>query len=223
MTNGKVYHAIRAVMEEMSKHGITKGRKNQAQGYTFRGIDDVYNALSSALIKGGLVILPSYTARTCVERTTAKGGALFAVTVDAEFTIASTEDGSREVCRTIGEAMDSGDKATNKAMSAAYKYMAMQLFCIPTEGDNDADETTHEVTAQTAKPQPRAPEAKALPPAEDIDPFELVENAVSASTVVKSSADLDLWVARVAASKFTGEDRKLAQETFKQLAARFRS
>ena len=41
--------------------------------------------------------------------------------------------------------MDSADKATNKAMSAAYKYAAFQAFAIPTQGDNDADATTHEV------------------------------------------------------------------------------
>jgi hypothetical protein len=52
--------------------------------------------------------------------------------------------------------MDSGDKATNKAMSASYKYMAMQLFCIPTEGDNDADATTHEVVARGAVFHPPA-------------------------------------------------------------------
>ena len=45
----------------------------------------------------------------------------------------------------IGEAMDSGDKATNKAMSAAYKYAAFQTFAIPTEGTPDADAETHEV------------------------------------------------------------------------------
>ena len=50
------------------------------------------------------------------------------------------------VSKVFGEAMDSGDKATNKAMSAAYKYAAFQAFCIPTEGDNDADKTTHEVS-----------------------------------------------------------------------------
>jgi len=44
--------------------------------------------------------------------------------------------------------MDSGDKATNKAMSAAYKYMAFQTFAIPTEGDNDADAHTHEVASK---------------------------------------------------------------------------
>jgi hypothetical protein len=48
--------------------------------------------------------------------------------------------------------MDSGDKASNKAMSAAYKYAAFQAFCIPTEGDNDADSQTHEVAAATTDP-----------------------------------------------------------------------
>jgi D-mannonate dehydratase len=48
--------------------------------------------------------------------------------------------------------MDSGDKASNKAMSAAYKYAAFQAFCIPTEGDNDADSTTHEVAVAAIDP-----------------------------------------------------------------------
>jgi hypothetical protein len=59
--------------------------------------------------------------------------------------LVSAEDGSKHTARTFGEAMDSGDKATNKAMSAAYKYMAFQTFAIPTEGDNDADNHTHEI------------------------------------------------------------------------------
>ena len=42
--------------------------------------------------------------------------------------------------------MDTSDKATNKAMSAAYKYAAFQTFAIPTEADNDADGHTHEVS-----------------------------------------------------------------------------
>ena len=44
--------------------------------------------------------------------------------------------------------MDPSDKPTNKAMSAPYKYLAFQTFAIPTEGDNDADAHTHEVTAK---------------------------------------------------------------------------
>jgi len=64
--------------------------------------------------------------------------------VQVEFDLVCAEDGSKHTIATIGEAMDSADKATNKAMSAAYKYACIQAFCIPTEGDNDADATTHE-------------------------------------------------------------------------------
>jgi hypothetical protein len=65
----------------------------------------------------------------------------------------SADDGSIHVVRTMGEAMDSSDKATNKAMSAAYKYAALMTFAIPTEGDNDADAHTPQVVAQD-QPQP---------------------------------------------------------------------
>ena len=144
--SAKVYQAISAVMTDLAVDGIGKDRKNEQQGYKFRGIDDVYNALSSTLAKNGLLMLPRVLSREVVERVSAKGAVLFYVTVEAEFDLVASEDGSTHTIKTYGEAMDSGDKATNKAMSAAYKYAAMQAFCIPTEGDNDADATTHVVT-----------------------------------------------------------------------------
>lgn len=140
-----VYRAINAVQAELAAVGIGKDRRNQQQQYNFRGIDDVYNVVSPLLAKHGLCILPRMMARTVDERASKSGGVLFYVTVEAEFDFVATEDGSTHVVRTFGEAMDSGDKATNKAMSAAYKYAVMQGFAIPTEGDNDADATTHEV------------------------------------------------------------------------------
>jgi hypothetical protein len=139
----KVYAAINAVQGELAQSGISKDRKNAQQGYSFRGIDDVYNALAPLLAKHGLCVLPRILTRQCEERVTQKGGTLFYVTVEAEFDFVSSEDGSSHVVRTFGEAMDSGDKATNKAMSAAYKYAAFQAFAIPTEGDNDADSHTY--------------------------------------------------------------------------------
>lgn len=142
-----VLQAIRAVMAEMSREGISKDRRNSQQGYNFRGIDDVYNALAPVLAKHGLVITPRCLDRDKEVVTTQKGGTLFYVTVDMEFELASAIDGSTKTARMFGEAMDSADKATNKAMSAAYKYMAMQEFCIPTEGDNDADATTHQLAS----------------------------------------------------------------------------
>ena len=142
----KVYQAINSVQTELCKIGIAKDSRNtQGQGYNFRGIDAVYNVLSSIMAQNGLVIVPRMLARTCEERVSKSGGALFYVTVEAEFDLISAEDGSKHTARTFGEAMDSGDKATNKAMSAAYKYMAFQTFAIPTSGDNDADSSTHEV------------------------------------------------------------------------------
>jgi hypothetical protein len=142
-----VYGAIAAVIADLSKVGIAKDRENKSQGagFKFRGIDDVYNALSALLAKHGLVVLPRMLTRAITERESRNGGVLFTVVVEAEFDFVSALDGSRHTVRTFGEAMDSGDKATNKAMSAAYKYAAFQAFCIPTEGDNDADATTHEV------------------------------------------------------------------------------
>lgn len=144
----RVYVAIAAVMADLGKEGISKDRKNDQQGYKFRGIDDVYNALSPILSRHNLCMLPRILSREVTERKTIKGGALFNVVVEAEFDLVCSEDGSKHVIRTYGEAMDSADKATNKAMSAAYKYAAMQAFAIPTEGDNDADTTTHEVAAE---------------------------------------------------------------------------
>lgn len=142
----KVYQAINAIQKDLAKVGISKSRRNtQGSGYNFRGIDDVYNVLSPLLGEHSLCILPRVLSRNVVERESRSGGNLFYVTVDVEFDFVSAEDGSKHTVRTVGEAMDSGDKATNKAMSAAYKYAAFQAFAIPTEGDNDADAHTHEV------------------------------------------------------------------------------
>lgn len=151
----KIYECINAVQTELSATGITKDKKNQQQGYSFRGIDDVFNALSPLLAKHRLCILPRMLSRDCAERTNKSGGALFYTTVEAEFDFVSVEDGSTHTVKTYGEAMDSADKSTNKAMSAAYKYAAFLAFAIPTEGDNDADAQTHEVASAGA--QPRTP------------------------------------------------------------------
>ena len=155
----KVYAAISAVQGALARAGISKDSTNTFDNYKFRGIDAVYGALSPLLAKHGLCMLPRMLSRESVERVTAKGGALFYVTVEAEFDLVAADDGSRHTVRTFGEAMDSADKATNKAMSAAYKYAALMAFAIPTEGDHDTDATTHEVTAVPAEMLTAAREA----------------------------------------------------------------
>lgn len=157
----KIYKCINSVQSKLSATGISKDRKNQQQGYNFRGIDDVYNVLSPLLAEAGLCILPRMLSRICEERQTKSGGTLFYVTVEAEFDLVCAEDGSKHTVKTYGEAMDSGDKATNKAMSAAYKYAAFQAFAIPTEGDNDADAHTHDVAVKST-PVDDSPKARAI-------------------------------------------------------------
>ena len=148
----EVYKAIVAVQAALAKEGIAKDKTcTQGASYKFRGIDDVYNALAPFLAEANLCVLPRMLSRECVERTSKNGGALFYVTVSAEFDFVSAIDGSKHTVGPMyGEAMDSGDKGTNKAMSAAYKYAAFQAFCIPTEGDNDSENQTHEVKPQKA-------------------------------------------------------------------------
>jgi hypothetical protein len=149
----KVYQAINAVQAALSEQGIAKNKRNtQGAGYNFRGIDDVYNALAPELASNGLVVIPRTVTRESVERVSKQGGALFYVVVDMEFDFVSSEDGSKHTARTFGEAMDSGDKATNKAMSAAFKYAMFQTFCIPTEAQ-DADAETHEVAVPVTEEQ----------------------------------------------------------------------
>lgn len=154
MSELAVFKSIANITGELAKQGISKDRKNQQQGYAFRGIDDIYNTLSKLLAENELCIFPFCEYRETTERTTQKGGVIFYTTVKMKYKLISAIDGSSVECCTVGEAMDSADKSTNKAMSAAYKYLCLQIFCIPTEGDNDADATTPDPVRPKVKDQP---------------------------------------------------------------------
>lgn len=161
-TDKKVYAAIAGITAHMAREGIGKDQKNQQQGYRYRGIDQVYAALSPALVEHKLCILPRVVDSSVVERQTQKGGTLIYTTLTVEFDFVSAEDGSTHTVRTVGEAMDSADKSSNKAMSAAYKYAAFMAFCIPTEGDNDADGTTYELAPERSSEPRVAPNSSPL-------------------------------------------------------------
>jgi len=188
-----VYTAISAVMDEIGKAGISKDRKNDQQGYNFRGIDDVYNAMAPILAKNQLCILPFVRSREVTERQTQRGGVLFYVTVAVDFNLVSAKDGSSHIISVVGEAMDSGDKATNKAMSAAYKYACMQAFCIPTEGDNDADKTTHTDIKPKAERAPVRQIQTPVGPIDAPDPSAKVgADEIKAITKLAAEAGVDL-------------------------------
>ena len=135
----KVYQAINAVSAGIGH--ISKDKDAGKLGYKFRGIDQVMNALQHELITNQLVIAPRVKSKDIAERESKSGGAMIHVVIEVEYDFISAEDGSTHIVGPfLGEAMDSGDKACNKAMATAYKYMAFQTFCIPTEEQKDTDD-----------------------------------------------------------------------------------
>lgn len=147
-----IYTTINEVMAEIG--AIGKNSKNSTQGFMFRGIDAVMNALNPALLKHRLFIVPEILEQTREERTNSKGTTLIYSICKVKYTFYA-EDGSSISAVVIGEGMDTGDKATNKAMSIAFKYACFQVFCIPTEEMADPDQESHEV-APKAKAQRKA-------------------------------------------------------------------
>jgi hypothetical protein len=138
----EIYKAIAAVNKQIKPIG--KDRTNQQQGFKFRGIDDVMNELHSLFAANEIFILQTVNEVNVTERTNAKGTALFYVRINVTYQFTHS-DGSHADITVYGEAMDSGDKATTKAMSIALKYALLQMFLIPTEEDKDPDAVAHEV------------------------------------------------------------------------------
>ena len=135
-----IYAAICGVMEDVGAVG--KGDYNKQQGFKYRGIDAVMNALNPAMIKHKIFCTPEVLEQTREERTTAKGGNLIYSVCRMRYRF-YTVDGSSVEAIVVGEGMDSGDKATNKAMAVAFKYACFQTFCIPTENlMDDPDKET---------------------------------------------------------------------------------
>ena len=136
-----IYESITKIMEEVPTVG--KNQKNKTQGFMYRGIDDVMNALQPLLAKNKVFIVPEILEQTREERTTKTGGGLIYSICKIKYKFYA-EDGTFIEAITIGEGMDSGDKATNKAMAIAMKYALFQVFCIPTEEMKDPDAETPE-------------------------------------------------------------------------------
>ena len=140
MSDKTIYTAINNIMDEIG--AITKSKKNnQGTGFMYRGVDDVMNALQPLLIKHGVFCVPEVLEHTREERVTKNGGNLIYSILKMKYTFYAA-DGSSVNTIVIGEGMDSGDKASNKALSIAFKYACFQLFCIPTEEMKDPDSET---------------------------------------------------------------------------------
>ena len=139
---GMIYKAIAGVMEDVGAVG--KNGVNKQQGFKFRSIDDVMNALHPAMTKHRVFTVPEILEQTRETKTSRNGTELVFSLCKIRYTFFA-EDGSSVAAVVIGEGMDSGDKATNKAMAIAYKYACFQVFCIPTEEMVDPDSECSEL------------------------------------------------------------------------------
>lgn len=163
---GMVFKKVIEVMADMEALG--KDRRNTQQGYNFRGIDDVYNMVQPIMAKHGLVMRSEILEDRSEERTSKGGGALIYRIMKIRYFVMA-EDGSEISTVVIGEGMDSGDKAANKAMSVAQKYAILQMFMIPTEDPKDPENDDHKPEPKGKKDKPKdAPKPAADPtPATD--------------------------------------------------------
>ncbi|MCR5565996.1 MAG: ERF family protein [Clostridiales bacterium] len=153
----QIHELIGKAMGEIG--AIGKDSKNQQQGFMYRGIDAVYNALNPVMAKYGLFICPEVLDMHREERTNAKGTVIIYTVLTVKYTIYAP-DGSNITLTVMGEGMDTGDKGVNKAMSIAMKYAMFQLFFIPTEELKDPDAEVFTDIKPTARPV-KAPETKA--------------------------------------------------------------
>ena len=154
----KIYAALAAAAKDVGAVG--KDKTNTGQNYKFRGIDAVVNAVHPAFTKHGIVTALKVLDQKREERTSKGGATLIYSLLHCEVTFYAT-DGSSVTCGAMGEGMDSGDKASNKAMSAALKYALTQTLMIPFELYDSEDDNPE--PAAKVRPQMREQERKAEP------------------------------------------------------------
>lgn len=140
-----VWQGIARMTEILAKEGIDKKSAEKKAGgntidYKFRGIDDIRNTTAPLMKECNIVIIPNVMKRVETERQTKNGGFALWVVLEINFDVVCTVDGSKVTIPMIAEAVDYSDKATGKAISYAYKTLCINLFNIPTVGEDDTDE-----------------------------------------------------------------------------------
>lgn len=144
-----VHEALAAVMADVQ--AVRKADRNNQQGYSFRGIDAVVNAVGPALRAHGVIVAPFKVDAHYRDVTTSTGKPSRECTVMATYRIYGPA-GDYIEAMAPGESMDFGDKGAPKAMSVAMRILLLQALCIPTD-EADPDSQSYE----RAKDEPPAP------------------------------------------------------------------
>ena len=139
-----IHAALNAVMRDVQ--AVRKGEKNTHGNFLFRGIDAVTNAVGPALREHGVIVVPNVIdAHYDVVHVGQKQTVMSRVVLRIEWKWYGPE-GDFITCVTQGESFDSGDKATAKAHSVAFRTAMLQTLCLPTD-EKDPDVDTYERAA----------------------------------------------------------------------------
>lgn len=152
-----IYKQLSLVMEDVGS--VRKGDRNQHQNFSFRGIDAVVNAVSPALRKHGVVVVPEvldYKYESVSVGSPAKNMASVRLIVKYTFFAA---DGTNVQTTVAAESFDSGDKATAKAHSVAFRTCLLQTLCLPTD-ETDPDASSYE---RSSHPTTHTPQQRVVP------------------------------------------------------------
>lgn len=210
-----IYKAMAKIAAEIGAIGKDK-KCQQGASFSYRGIDDVYNALNPIMARNGVFVLPIAHERTSENRTTRNGAAMEIVTMRMEYRFCH-EDGSSVTCQTVGEAMDSGDKATNKAMAIAHKYAILQAFCIPTEDMEDPDSSALPLPPTNKK---QIEKARAAAKEDNSEPMSKPQSTALMAYLTKKHGDnRDAYLAEL--SEFFGRKLTSSRELTKADVSEF--
>jgi len=184
----EIVKLLTKVMEDAG--AVRKTERNTHQQFNFRGIDNVVNAVSPALRKHGVVVVPTlnhieYEQVEIGERRTRMGY----VRINVTYTFYAP-DGTSIATTVAAESMDSGDKATAKAMSVAFRTCLLQTLCLPTdESDPDADTYVRSDAPMRTLRAVDAPEpAASKPAASKPEPVAKAAEAAKSRAAVGSAA-----------------------------------
>ena len=153
MSTPMIYEAITNIMADIDAIGKDQKAGSGSFGYRFRGIDQVMNYMKPLLAKHGVFVVPEVLETTREERVNTKGGNVIYSVIKVKHTYYA-KDGSSISSIVVGEGMDTGDKASNKALAIAMKYSMFQVFCIPTEEMHDPDAEIPEPSKPVTKDTP---------------------------------------------------------------------
>jgi hypothetical protein len=156
----KIHECLIAAMGDIG--AVRKEQRNTAQGggFNFRGVDDVVNAVSPAFRNHGVTVAPKLLSHEFTGIPVSGGRTASRALVIVEYTFTGPE-GDTMTATVPGEAFDTGDKATAKAMSVAFRTALLQALALPTD-EPDPDAASYE--RDTPPPQqPQGPAPQGMP------------------------------------------------------------